>query len=39
VPDLRPTGGYYQDGRRFLAQIGDAATRLGVEREWLVRSL
>jgi len=39
VPDLRPTGGYYQDGRRFLADIGGAADRLGVQREWLVRSL
>jgi len=39
VPDLRPTGGYYQDGQRFLSDIGGAVSRLGVQREWLVRSL
>lgn len=39
VQDLRPTGGYYKDGQRFLADIGDAVIRLGIQREWLVRSL
>lgn len=38
VPDLAPTAGYYTDGRRFLADIADAADRLGVDRALLQRS-
>jgi len=39
VKDLRPTGGYYQDGQRFLADIDEAVNRLGVQRDMLIRSL
>jgi len=38
VADLRPTAGYYQDGRRFLADIAPAVERLGVDRQRLVRT-
>ncbi|MBI4582144.1 MAG: hypothetical protein HY718_20780 [Planctomycetes bacterium] len=37
VPNLRPTAGYSQDGRRFLADIEAAATRQGLDRNWLIR--
>jgi ribonuclease HII len=39
VPDLAPTAGYVQDGRRFLDAVGDAPERLGIPRRSLVRSL
>ncbi len=39
VSGLRPTAGYYQDGRRFLADIDAAIARQRVDRQWLVRSL
>lgn len=39
VTDLRPTGGYYQDGMRFLADIDEAVRRLGVERDSMIRML
>lgn len=38
IPDLKPTAGYVQDGRRFLKQIEAAAEQLGVSREQLVRA-
>jgi hypothetical protein len=38
VPDIAPTAGYYQDGLRFLRQIGPHLPRLGVPRDRLVRS-
>lgn len=37
VAGLRPTGGYYADGQRFLTDIASALTAGGVDREWLVR--
>ena len=37
-PAVRPTAGYYGDGRRFLADIEPAIDRLGVDRRELVRS-
>ena len=37
-PAVRPTAGYYGDGRRFLADIGPAIDCLGVDRRDLVRS-
>ncbi len=39
VPGLRPTAGYYQDGQRFLVDIGAAVNRLHVDRQSLVRML
>ena len=36
-PDLKPTAGYVQDGRRWLADIGDLPERLGIPRRHLVR--
>ena len=38
VADLQPTAGYYTDGRRFLRDIAGAITRLGIDRNLLVRS-
>ncbi|MCH7701753.1 MAG: hypothetical protein IID37_08700 [Planctomycetes bacterium] len=38
VPNLRPTAGYYQDGRRFLNDITGAVDQAGVDRAILVRS-
>ncbi|MFO0962344.1 MAG: hypothetical protein U0625_05495 [Phycisphaerales bacterium] len=38
VPELRPTAGYVQDGRRFLEEIRPAARRLGIPEETLARS-
>lgn len=37
LPDLRPTGGYNQDGRRFLADIDAIIAKQQVNRDWLVR--
>jgi hypothetical protein len=34
---LRPTAGYYTDGRRFLADIADTAARLNTPMDLLVR--
>jgi len=39
MPDLRPTAGYSQDGRRFLADIGSLLARQGLDRDRLVRRL
>jgi len=37
VPGLSPTAGYYQDGKRFLADIDEVITRISVDRLRLVR--
>ena len=39
VPGLKPTAGYYQDGKRFLADIDGVVCRLGIDRATLIRSL
>jgi len=38
VPELKPTAGYVQDGRRFLEAIRPTLARLGVAEHTLVRS-
>jgi len=38
MPELKPTAGYYQDGRRFLSDIEGLITRLDVPRQDLIRS-
>lgn len=39
VADLKPTAGYVQDGRRWLAEVGTAARDLGIDEKVLVRSI
>jgi len=39
VPELKPTAGYVEDGRRYLAEIESTITRLGLARGELVRSV
>jgi len=39
IPDLHPTAGYYQDGKRFLTDIENALIQLKVDRNLLVRKL
>ncbi len=39
VPDLKPTAGYYTDGRRFLADVGPHLASLGFDASRLVRQL
>lgn len=39
MPNLRPTAGYNQDGRRFLADVEALIAGQGVDRSWLVRAL
>ncbi|MDX1565616.1 MAG: hypothetical protein R3236_09435, partial [Phycisphaeraceae bacterium] len=39
APDLRPTAGYVQDGRRFLADIGPLIERLEIPEKELVRAM
>ena len=36
-PDLRPTAGYYQDGKRFLDDVGPFLRRAAIDRRLLVR--
>jgi ribonuclease HII len=36
-PDLKPTAGYYQDGHRFINELGSAIEERGVERSMLIR--
>ena len=36
-PGLKPTAGYVQDGRRWVAEIGDLPERLGIPRRYLIR--
>ncbi len=38
IPDLKPTAGYVQDGRRFLKEIEPILAKNGVPQEQLVRS-
>jgi hypothetical protein len=38
VPELKPTAGYVQDGRRWMEQVGPAARNLGIPDEALVRT-
>jgi hypothetical protein len=37
IADLRPTGGYYGDGRRFLREIEPALATARIDRAWIVR--
>jgi hypothetical protein len=37
VPNLRPTAGYVQDGRRYVSEIDAAIRQLGVPRDELIR--
>jgi hypothetical protein len=37
APDLKPTAGYVQDGRRFLAEIDPLIQSLGIDRRQLIR--
>lgn len=39
MPELKPTAGYTEDARRYLADIDPLIARLGVDRRWLVRSV
>ena len=38
VTNLKPTAGYFSDGRRFLRDIAPDVARLGIQRARLVRS-
>ena len=38
IPDLKPTAGYVQDGRRFLKEIEPILAKKGFQQEHLVRS-
>jgi ribonuclease HII len=38
LPELKPTAGYVQDGRRFLKEIEPLLAKKGIKRELLVRS-
>jgi ribonuclease HII len=38
LPTVEPTAGYYSDGVRFLADIADVRTELGIADEQLIRS-
>ncbi len=38
IPDIKPTAGYVQDGRRFLKEIEPILAKNGVQQEHLVRS-
>lgn len=37
IPAIKPTAGYVQDGRRFLAEIETHIDRLGIDRARLIR--
>jgi ribonuclease HII len=39
LPELKPTAGYVQDGRRYLRDIEPLVTRLRIDRDCLVRSV
>ena len=39
VPELKPTAGYVEDGRRYLADIEPTISRLGLARNELVRTV
>ena len=38
VPELKPTAGYVQDGRRWMEQVAPAAQSLGIAQETMVRT-
>jgi len=38
IPEIKPTAGYVQDGRRFLKEIEPILANKGIKRELLVRS-
>ena len=38
VPDLKPTAGYYADGRRFVKDVSAALIKSGIDRALLVRA-
>lgn len=38
VPGIKPTAGYYVDGRRFFGEISPAARNLGIDKSLLYRS-
>ena len=38
MPELRPTAGYVQDGRRFMAEVAPMVESLKIDRKKLVRS-
>ncbi len=38
VPGVKPTAGYYTDGLRFLADVGERRAELGIEDGMMVRS-
>jgi hypothetical protein len=37
APNIRPTFGYFKDGKRFLAEIEPYIESLGIKRETLIR--
>ena len=37
LPELKPTAGYVQDGRRYLAEITPLIEELGLSRSSLIR--
>ena len=39
MPELKPTAGYYGDGRRYLNDIEPLIDRLGIDRQSLIRSV
>jgi hypothetical protein len=39
MPELKPTAGYYSDGRRYLSDIDPLIDRMGINRQTLVRSV
>jgi hypothetical protein len=39
LPELKPTAGYFQDGRRYLSDIEPVIARLGIPRRRLVRQV
>lgn len=39
LPELKPTAGYVQDGRRYVDDIGGVVRDLGIDRRRLVRSV
>lgn len=39
LPELKPTAGYFQDGRRYLEEIEPVLVELGIQRRRLVRQV
>ncbi len=38
LPELKPTAGYPQDARRFISEVDEVRSGLGIDKEILVRS-